>query len=189
MTWRLFTICFIWFTFLSFWVTGIFIFKPYKTKKRHKRWYLFLATIVFVTTTVEYLLAKHLTKKLNFIFPFDYLSDILGVVLILAGLLLAIWARITLGRFWSGSVAFIEGQPIVKDGPYSIVRHPIYTGVIMMLWGCLLLEPFGFVLLIAVFGTILLAYKARLEEGLLERHLGDKYSNYKKEVECSFIPG
>ncbi len=34
---------------------------------------------------------------------------------------------------WSGSAAFIENQPIIEKGPYAIVRHPIYTGVISML--------------------------------------------------------
>ena len=118
-----------------------------------------------------------------------FVTNIFGVALLTSGLSIAIWARVTLGRFWSGSVAFIEGQPIVKDGPYSCVRHPIYTGVTMMLWGSFLLEPFGFVLLIAVFGTILLACKARLEERLLERYMGDNYRKYKMDVKRSFIPG
>ncbi|MEK6816572.1 MAG: isoprenylcysteine carboxylmethyltransferase family protein [Nanoarchaeota archaeon] len=189
MTWKLLTIVFAWLTFLCFWVAGIFIYKPPVPRQRDKRWSPFLVSVVLITLMAELLAGKYLLNRFDLPSPIDSLSEIIGAVLLISGLSFAIWARIRLGRFWSGSIAFIEGQPIVKDGPYSIVRHPIYTGVIMMIWGSLLLEPFGFVLLIAVLGTLLLARKARLEERLLERHLGDKYSNYKKDVECSFIPG
>lgn len=189
MTWETITIGLAWLTFTGFWIAAIFIYNPPGQKKRNKNWFLFLISVTFIGAIAEYLAADYLLKRFEFPNSVGSVIGILGIALLLSGLSFAIWARIRLGRFWSGSIAFIEGQPIVKDGPYSMVRHPIYTGVIMMLWGSLLLEPFGFMLLIAVFGTILLAYKARLEEGLLERHLGDKYSNYKKEVECSFIPG
>lgn len=187
--WRTLTIVLAWLTFTGFWMAAIFIYKPPGAKRHKKKWFIFLISAAFVGVIAEYLAADYLLRRFEFPDTVGSVTGILGVALLLSGLCIAIWARITLGRFWSGSVAFIEGQPVVKDGPYSIVRHPIYSGVIMMLWGSLLLEPLGFVLLIAVFGTILLACKARLEERLLEKHLGDKYSNYKKEVECPFIPG
>lgn len=186
---KIFIISAAWGTFLSLWVAGIFIYKPPERRQRDKVWPIFLFSVVLITVMVELLTAKYLLNRFVLPPPVDSLAEITGAVLLISGLSFAIWARIRLGRFWSGSIAFIEGQPIIKDGPYSIVRHPIYTGVITMLWGSFLLEPFGFVLLIAVFGTLLLTRKARLEEMLLERHLGDKYSNYKKDVECSFIPG
>ena len=158
-------------------------------KRRNKNWFLFLISFAFVSVTVEYIAADYLLKKFEFPDTVGFVTNIFGVALLTSGLSIAIWARVTLGRFWSGSVAFIEGQPIVKDGPYSNVRHPIYTGVIMMFWGSFLLEPFGFVLFIASLGTIVLACKARLEERLLERYMGDNYRKYKVDVKRSFIPG
>lgn len=187
MTWKVLTIVSAWLIFLSFWIAALLIYRTMGTKRRDWKWLIPLISTVPVIFITTYISGHHLIRRFNL--PFNSLTDIVGAVLLLSGFFLAIWARITLGRFWSGSVAFIEGQPIVKNGPYSIVRHPIYTGVILMLWGSFLLEPFGFVLLNAVFGTILLACKAMLEERLLERHLGDKYRNYKREVESSFIPG
>lgn len=189
MSWKVLIILFAWLTFLSLWAAGIFICKPPEPRQRDKNWSLFLFSVVLITVTAELLAARYLLNRFDLPSPVDIFAEITGTVLLLSGLSIAIWARITLGRFWSGSVAIIEGQPVVKEGPYSIIRHPIYTGVIMILWGSFLLEPFGFALLIALFGTLLLAGKARLEERLLERHLGDKYSHYKKEVDCSFIPG
>ena len=53
--------------------------------------------------------------------------------LTLAGILFAWWARIHLGRLWSGSITRKEGHRVVDTGPYALVRHPIYTGLILAL--------------------------------------------------------
>lgn len=186
MSWKLTILLGVWLIYLCFWASAFFTYKSSDPAIREKNFFLLLFTVFPTVMLTAYLADNYLTVRI--LLPTS-ITDVLGFAMLLPGLSFAIWARMTLGRFWSGSVAVIEGQPVVKEGPYSIVRHPIYTGVITMLWGSFLLEPFGFVLLNAVFGTLLLAGKARLEERLLERHLGGKYSSYKKEVECSFIPG
>ena len=56
-----------------------------------------------------------------------------GVVLCIAGLAFCIWARFTLGRNWSGVVTFKGGHELIMRGPYALVRHPIYTGLVTML--------------------------------------------------------
>ena len=53
----------------------------------------------------------------------------LGVALLAAGLAFAVWARVHLGRNWSGSVTVKEGHELIRTGPYGYVRHPIYTGL------------------------------------------------------------
>ena len=52
----------------------------------------------------------------------------LGVALLAAGLAFAVWARVHLGRNWSGSVTVKEDHELIRTGPYGYVRHPIYTG-------------------------------------------------------------
>ena len=62
-----------------------------------------------------------------------------AVVLCIAGLAFCIWARFTLGRNWSGVVTFKGGHELITRGPYALVRHPIYTGLLTMLaatWLC-----------------------------------------------------
>jgi protein-S-isoprenylcysteine O-methyltransferase Ste14 len=59
----------------------------------------------------------------------------IGVALCVGGLLFCIWARFTLGRNWSGLVTFKGGHELIMRGPYAIVRHPIYTGILLMLVG------------------------------------------------------
>ena len=59
----------------------------------------------------------------------------LGVVtdcIVLAGAAFTVWARITLGRNWSAEVAFKQDHELIESGPYSLARHPIYTGLIAM---------------------------------------------------------
>jgi protein-S-isoprenylcysteine O-methyltransferase Ste14 len=55
-----------------------------------------------------------------------------GVVLCIAGLAFCVWARFTLGRNWSGVVTLKGGHELTTEGPYALVRHPIYTGLLTM---------------------------------------------------------
>jgi protein-S-isoprenylcysteine O-methyltransferase Ste14 len=55
----------------------------------------------------------------------------LGLTLVAAGLLLAVWARTALAGNWSGSVTLKEGHEIVRSGPYRLIRHPIYSGLLL----------------------------------------------------------
>src|SRR5512138_1366563 len=54
-----------------------------------------------------------------------------GVVVNLAGLLFTVWARLHLGRNWSGTVTLKEDHELITSGLYSVVRHPIYTGLLL----------------------------------------------------------
>ena len=63
-----------------------------------------------------------------------------GVALAATGLGFAGWARIHLGRLWSGRVTLKEDHTIVRTGPYGLVRHPIYTGLLLALVGTVLAQ-------------------------------------------------
>ena len=99
-----------------------------------------------------------------------------------AGLAFAWWARIHLGTLWSGRVTRKAGHRVVDTGPYGIVRHPIYTGLIAAMLATALLRPgpFG----IAGIALIALSFviKYRLEERFLMEELGPEYAAYRKRV-------
>ncbi len=60
---------------------------------------------------------------------------LIGALLCIMGIALAIWARVHLGRNWSPAPALKEGHELVTSGPYKLIRHPIYTGVILATLG------------------------------------------------------
>jgi protein-S-isoprenylcysteine O-methyltransferase Ste14 len=97
-----------------------------------------------------------------------------------AGLAFTWWARITLGSLWSGSVARKEGQAVVRAGPYRLVRHPIYTGLIFAAFCTPLLDGQQANLLGAVLFSFGFWLKARLEERFLGAQLGAAaYADYR----------
>lgn len=107
----------------------------------------------------------------------------LMVALTIVGFAFTWWARLHLGRLWSSSVGRKTEHHVVDTGPYGLVRHPIYTGIIVssaataILFGTAL-GWIGFVLL-----TLGWYIKARLEEEFLRVELGtDAYSAYARRV-------
>lgn len=80
------------------------------------------------------LLAKfHEPFPLNLpVTPFTMATYWIGPFICLAGLWIALWARKTLAGNWSSDVRFKEGHQLIRTGPYRMVRHPIYTGILLM---------------------------------------------------------
>jgi protein-S-isoprenylcysteine O-methyltransferase Ste14 len=111
-----------------------------------------------------------------------------GELILAAGLAFSIWARLHLGANWSVSVTLKQGHELVRNGPYKIVRHPIYTGCLLALGGSALISaqwraPLGVALIFAS-----LAYKVRVEERWLTGYFGGAYRRYRREV-SALIPG
>jgi protein-S-isoprenylcysteine O-methyltransferase Ste14 len=103
--------------------------------------------------------------------------------LVALGLAFAWWARLTLGDLWSSSVTRKEAHVVVSRGPYHLVRHPIYTGLIFALLA--LSVQIGRPL--ALLGALLMAAgfwaKARLEERFLSAELGEAaYGDYRRRT-------
>ncbi|HLY04205.1 MAG TPA: isoprenylcysteine carboxylmethyltransferase family protein [Rhizomicrobium sp.] len=100
-----------------------------------------------------------------------------------AGFLFCWWARIYLGRLWSGWVSKKEGHRIVDKGPYGIVRHPIYTGIILAVFATAAIKGTTYALLGAATMTLGFWIKARLEEQFLRAELGAAgYDAYSRRV-------
>lgn len=105
------------------------------------------------------------------------------VALAAAGFLFCWWARIHLGRLWSSKVTRKVGHRVVDTGPYRIVRHPIYTGILTAAAATAVVK--GTVHAILGFALLAIAYgmKARLEERFLGAELGKgEYESYRKRV-------
>lgn len=93
------------------------------------------------------------------------------------------WARLYLGKLWSGWVTKKEGHRIVDTGPYGIVRHPIYTGLIASAFATAIMKDTFLALIGAAAMTLGFWIKARLEEGFLREQLGTAaYDAYRRRV-------
>jgi protein-S-isoprenylcysteine O-methyltransferase Ste14 len=116
------------------------------------------------------------------IVPHSSSSTSISVVLCVSGLLFAIWARVILGRNWSGVITLKEGHELIERGPYRVVRHPIYTGILAMFAGTAIAIGYfgGFLGLLLVFVSFWL--KLKREEDLMLKHFPDKYAAYQRRV-------
>lgn len=105
------------------------------------------------------------------------------VFVALAGFLFTVWARVTLGRLWSSSVSRKADHHIVDSGPYRLVRHPIYTGIILAAVATAIQRGSLEAWLGAAIMTSGWYVKARLEERFLRDELGAQaYDEYARRV-------
>ena len=113
------------------------------------------------------------------VLPRNLWMQIAGLVLILAAMGLRIWTRAHMRGLYSGHVEVQVGHRLVQSGPYHFVRHPGYTGFLLMALGLVV----GYSSLIGLFAIPILllpglAYRMKVEERLLSEQFGDEYRAY-----------
>jgi len=106
-----------------------------------------------------------------------------AAALSIAGIAFAWWGRLHLGKFWSNTITHKEDHRVIDTGPYGIVRHPIYTGLIFGM----LVTGVAIGLVTTILGAILISLgmwqKGRMEEVFLSKELGeDAYGAYCRRV-------
>ncbi len=127
-------------------------------------------------------LSYHYSAQIQFWHVNDASNWIL-VALTAVGLLFSWWARVHLGRLWSDRVVTKAGHHIVDTGPYRIVRHPIYLGLILAGFATAIEKGTSFALFGAAIVTMAFYTKARREERFLRAELGeDAYTAYARKT-------
>jgi protein-S-isoprenylcysteine O-methyltransferase Ste14 len=104
------------------------------------------------------------------------------------GLFFTIWARRTLAGNWSSDVTFKRGHELVRTGPYRIVRHPIYTGLLLMSLGTAIVLGKLHCWVSIPITALGFWIKLSQEEKLLLRHFPEQYPEYRKQVKA-LLPG
>jgi protein-S-isoprenylcysteine O-methyltransferase Ste14 len=132
-----------------------------------------------------------LTKRHRLPYPLDVriISETKAVewiagILCIAGLAFCVWARATLGRNWSGTITLKVGHELIERGPYRLVRHPIYTGLLAMFLATALAFGHlgGIVAVILAFASFWI--KLCEEEKLMLQEFPDQYGSYQQRVKC-----
>lgn len=172
---------YLWIVFVAVWVVAALAQKP--TLRRDSAFSRFIQLSLAAVAVILLF-----DKRLNFGFlqrpfiPNAAFFPVLGLAFMIVGISFAFWARFFLGRNWSGTVTIKEDHELVRTGPYSVVRHPIYTGVLFALLGTAIV--FGQVrgLLAVAVAASVLYLKLRREELFMTELFGTEYAQYKQKV-------
>ena len=171
-----------WYLFGGYWLIT-WLRCVHRTKVREKSTDRLL-TVAVVVLAYNLLFADWLRigpLRLRFVPPKPWVAYI-GIALTCAGVAIAIWARYSIGVYWSARVTLKEGHQLVRSGAYAFVRHPIYTGMFLGAVGTALVIG-GWRGVLAV-GLLLVAHsrKANREESLLTSEFGEQYVSYRKST-------
>lgn len=172
---------------ITYWIISSFSTK--RTSENTGGWTMRIIAIIVVGSAIFF------RKQISFYFPFintDFYSQTLMTgtvadIVVLLGMLVMISARAALGKNWSADVIFKEDHELITRGPYAYIRHPIYSGLILMILGVAIYSgSFIWFFLFALF-FVGAYYKARKEEILLTKHFPETYPAYTKKV-SALIP-
>jgi protein-S-isoprenylcysteine O-methyltransferase Ste14 len=118
--------------------------------------------------------------------PGPLIGWLLATVVVI-GLAFALWARAEIGRDWSAGIVLKEDHRLIRSGPYAIVRHPIYTGLIAMVLATSLDLGAAAGIALALALAAVLWGKSRREERLMAATFPDAYPDYRRRVRA-FVP-
>jgi protein-S-isoprenylcysteine O-methyltransferase Ste14 len=112
-----------------------------------------------------------------------------GDVITFIGVFYAIWARVTLGRYWSGIITLKHGHRLIRTGPYRFTRHPLYTGFVIGVIGSAIASARIDAWIGAAIAVASLIFKLRREEKLLTGEFGEEYLQFRRDVPAALLPG
>jgi len=105
--------------------------------------------------------------------------ETIGLVIMVCGLALRVWAVRTLGKFFTGTVMIQADHRVVQSGPYRLLRHPSYTAIEMFLMGYAITTASVAAMIAMALGTVIcFGYRIYVEERALVAGLGDSYREY-----------
>lgn len=174
------TIFILWVVFFLYWMISLRGVK--KDISVATSWQTSSITRIFLTiamiVVIEFFYAYN-WFGIDYTQPNSVILQSIGVVLCSAGISFAIWARIHLGANWSYIPAVKEGHELITSGPYRIVRHPIYTGILVAMLGSALVSGWPW-LIILIFIGVMFVWRVKVEEELMTQLFPQQYPEYKK---------
>lgn len=153
---------------------------------RRRSWYgSGVVPVVVLTVVVRQIVPRGDWSSVTFHAPW---ARFLGLAILLAATALTLWARFVLGVMWSAAPAVKEGHELRTGGPYAITRHPIYTGLLGMLLGTMLVAGGGVWIVSFPVAVVLIECKIRIEERFMTHEFPEDYPAYRQRVP-QLIPG
>jgi protein-S-isoprenylcysteine O-methyltransferase Ste14 len=176
----------LWVLFGFYWLVSAL--KRKKTKRR-ETWgqrFLYMLPLLVAAELLVRPEARYEWLGARFV-PLNPAVEWAGVFLTAAGVAVAFWARWHLGANWSGVVTLKEGHELIRTGPYRNIRHPIYTGILLALFGTVVVTGELRGLLALAIAWLSFYWKARREESFLSQEFGEKFAAHAKQTGM-FLP-
>jgi protein-S-isoprenylcysteine O-methyltransferase Ste14 len=175
-----------WLSWLAYWLISS---RNVKTDVRHESASSRLSHIVPLLLAIVLLGAPSLPIPIlgDRFLPLSAWPFRVGAALTAAGLLFAVWARLHLGTNWSGIVTIKQDHELVTSGPYALVRHPIYSGLLLAFAGTALARAEWRGILAVVLIAWALWHKLRIEERWMREQFGQTYQAYCDRV-AALVP-
>lgn len=175
-----------WAIFLLYWIINWRAVKPTKEvvfRQRNFQWTILWIVLLLLIVTRFLIPDKglHIFRATTVLFP---PVQPFGIVLTIIGLVIAIVARKTLADNWSADVELKKDHKLITEGVYKYVRHPIYTGIILMGIGTILVMQTIYSIIFYLAMIIFLTYKLKKEEKLLLQHFPNDYPGYMKKTKA-----
>jgi protein-S-isoprenylcysteine O-methyltransferase Ste14 len=164
----------VWVVFWVFWLAA-----SVGTKAGRTRWGPFAGFRVALVLVVLLLLRLRLLK--GHAVNHDLLLGGIGLALFAAGLALAVWARVYIGSNWGMPMTQKDDPELVTTGPYHLIRHPIYSGILLAMVGTAVAVSVYWVIAVAVLGAYFI-YSATQEERYMTERFPDAYPDYRRST-------
>jgi len=172
----------LWFGFVVFWIIGATTAKRTVNRRRLRTELgirlLIVALVIIALRTPG---VRDALIRLERDTPRSVAVQWLGVAICALGVGVAVAARIQLGRNWGMPATLKENPELITSGPYRVIRHPIYTGILLAAAGTALAESLLW-LLVLVVAAIYFVIAARREERLMAEQFPDQYPAYMKRT-------
>lgn len=163
-----------WIVFWLYWLAA-----AVGAKSGHTRWGTFAGVrVVFLLIILLLIRAKVFKGQ---VVTSDPWLEGFGLAIFLSGLVLAVWARLYLGRNWGTPMSEKVNPELVTSGPYKMVRHPIYSGLILALVGTAVAVSWYWLIAVALLG-VYFVYSAVVEERYMTKLFPDAYPTYKRST-------
>jgi protein-S-isoprenylcysteine O-methyltransferase Ste14 len=175
-----------WVLFIVFWIVNA----P-KTKKdatRQGSWLASLAIRFVIVVAVIVLIrvpgGRQLVQRSRGFFSYSIATfGIVGAALCVVGVTIAVWARACLGANWSARPSLKTDHELITSGPYHLIRHPIYTGMLLAALGTGI-DAGILGLLIFVVVAVVLIRRIPVEEKLMIELFQEQYLSYKRRTKA-----
>lgn len=173
----------IWIAFGVFWLLAAFVQKR-SVRRQSSSSRLLQVSIIVLAVTPFFIAGREFHLLYRHMFPTPFAVQAVGLLLMLLGWFFAVWARVALGGNWSGTVTVKENHVLVTHGPYRWVRHPIYSGVLLLLLGTAVVVGTAVTIMEVAAVTLALSLKMRTEEKFMQETFGEQYRDYCQRVKA-----